>query len=337
MGLFNIYIMNENSHHFFSKPPESFRGKLPFIVVNLVNEIKRRDAMKEVGILRRSGDENEIKNLISLLDEQANVDLNPFATHTVACVFKRYFRMMSENEPLIPFDLFDCIAATIEFAKKYNDEKEVLNALKSVIRMVLKSRYNLLAYVMLFLNEFLEYTDRSQMDAQNIAICFAPNIILPKDSSKMSPTKQTNDTMMAVEATKIMVLHAKELFSDFVIDESLFCTEDDITQIIQPPIDPNYVNIQIKKHEIRKGHFIKYMPSVKISPNPIYNRPSRPVPKREEQPTNIFESVISLANDDSARRYLSRAQESWSPSHIAAPSTFDPNDDNVTAFDTMEL
>ena len=72
-------------HHFFSMPPEAFHGKIPYIVSDLICELRRRQWYKVEGIFRLNGSDKVIKEIVADIDKGPIADWSKYpSVHDLA-------------------------------------------------------------------------------------------------------------------------------------------------------------------------------------------------------------------------------------------------------------
>ncbi|OHS99469.1 RhoGAP domain containing protein [Tritrichomonas foetus] len=303
---------------FFEIPPERFSGKIPFIVTDLIQEMRRRNCEKVVGLFRLNGSDVRCKQLIEELNKGRVTDFSHITDiHTIATVLKRYFRRMSEHDPLIPFTIAECFIALMEIDS--NDaEPQQLKVMKSLIHENLNQcRKKILYYLCEFLTFIAENESSNQMSVKNLSICIAPNIIVSDHNSGNA----MQESGFVNSAFSLLLTHYKEMI-DIELTNEDFCDEEDIAQICSPKI--NMVNVKhlIVRCKLRENSLIPYVPTCRVSKNEMFKRPTKkpvalvdddddngdgdtPTTKRRRM-TQIFNSVsmfasLSLDNQQSKR------------------------------------
>ena len=235
--------------HFFSRSPEHFGGKIPFIVTDLVQKLRELNAIKTVGIFRLSGSANDINTLVSLLDEGRVQDWSKYTNvNTIATTLKRYFRDKAETDPFFPPSLNERLTA----ASKIKDEEEQYKALKEIIEELPQARKITLAYIVDYLVEVEANQSDNKMNFNNIAIVFAPNLF---------KFDQNNPTLFNSIFTSILK-GAKTIFGDIHIDDKLILTDDDMKVIMNPPVDTTNA---LELRALRKASLLSFVPGEVVS------------------------------------------------------------------------
>ena len=138
--------------HFFEMAPEEFHHKIPFIVTDLIKELRRRESEKVEGIFRLNGSDTKIRELCADLDRGRIEDWSKYDDiHTIATALKRYVRNMAEHEPLVTTDVYSCLT-TVMLLNRPDREVELT---RQVIDMLVPVRRYTLSYLMKYLNEIL--------------------------------------------------------------------------------------------------------------------------------------------------------------------------------------
>lgn len=272
-------------------PPELFHGKIPFPVVSLIKELRARGATDVEGIFRLNGSDTRTKDLIEELDNGPDVNLrNYMDIHVLATALKRYFRTMSDMEPLIPYECFNCL---ITMMGMKDDPIHMVAVVKAFLTETMPvGRFRLLGYFFQFLYDISKNSDQNLMTASNLAVCIAPNVI-----GREEDESQLQSSMNATRAVEFLISYFPDLFPDFAPNVSWFCTDQDIKEACVPPLNVACIEQQIVKAGLRKNHIIPYVPLCRYSSKPCYKKPTRKAPPRPENDTdsvvNMFDSFIS--------------------------------------------
>lgn len=239
--------------HFFEMAPEAFNGKIPFIVSDLINQLKERHAEDVEGVFRLNGSDVRIKELISEIDRGPIENWAKYTDiHDIATTLKRYFREMLTHEPLFPFELFECITA----AMKIDVEERQIEILSQIANELLsKTRYTLLAYLLNYLYFLSQNSNQNKMTPKNIAVCFAPNLLCSAEES----TNAFEDSLASNKAIELYIEHYPEIFKDFEIKESLICDDQDFARFYAPPMNMVHVQYQIFRCNFRRNHTIPFV------------------------------------------------------------------------------
>lgn len=287
----------QENHHFFDMPPEAFHGKIPFIVTDLIDELKRRNCEKVVGIFRLNGADTRINQLIAELDKGRVQDwekyTQPEDINVIACTLKRYFRKMSEKEPLATHELYTCFIAVMENIKTDPLAKATLI---NLVRLLPKIRRIIMGYLCKFLYEISQHSDENKMTPSNLSVCIAPNILVSNDDdmSNLSQQVQMKQAASANDIFTILIEDYKTIFEGINFDdENLLCNEEDFNLFNAPPINVVHIQNQIFRCNFRHGHIIPFVPLCRLIDSPKFERPTRDPPDASvDQPDNNNYSAL---------------------------------------------
>ncbi|OHS98458.1 RhoGAP domain containing protein [Tritrichomonas foetus] len=253
-----------NHPHFFSRPIESFGNKIPFIVSDLITKLREIEAKNIEGIFRLSGAANVIKNLTDQLDEGQISDWSQFNAITIACALKTYFREKAKDDPLLMFDNYDMFVASVDVP----NSKKALELLKGIcVNHLPKERLIILAYLMNYLHEVSLNEGMNKMSAKNLAICFAPNILVSKEKSTdvlFGENPQQN------KVVTLLIENAPNFFGDVKITENLFFTPQEIDILRNANIKDEKLEIIKKRLEIRAKSLIPFCPPKMSRPSAMH-------------------------------------------------------------------
>ena len=307
----------KEANHFFQMAPESFHGKIPFIVTDLITELRRRNCEDAVGIFRLNGSDTQTRELCDALDKGKVTDWSPYDIHTVSTALKRYFRQMAETEPLVPMESYDCIIAVVNIRDTMNSmdiNDSIVEKLAKVIEQMPKIRMLTLGYLCKFLVEIAAKKEVNKMNEQNIAICFAPNILTMPD---LPPTEIAEQSKLANTAFQLILENFDKIFPNFHVDESMYCNEDDFSLFNAPPFNVVHIQTQIFRCNFRRNHIIPFVPLCRLVDADVFQRPARPAPGIDENEDDLASRQAALLT--------TRLSNHYHPSKVLEASTFDPS------------
>lgn len=264
----------EAEPHFYSRPPECFGGKLPFIVVDLIERLKEINAKNTEGIFRLNGGDSELKALCSQLDHGKVSDWSKFTDrNTIACALKKYFRGFCTFKPLIPAEMTEMLQAAIE--PNGIPEEEVIKKVKNIISDLSIPNYYTFVLLIKYLREVADNEEISRMNATNLATCIAPNLFYQEENDKrdqMALLKE-NQTQNTIVRKFIEIGH--ELFDDVDVPQELYLTEEDIPKIMIQPLDDACIRPFAEWRATRRTSKIPLItPDIEKSPG--FQRPTSP-------------------------------------------------------------
>lgn len=255
-------------HHLFTISIEAYNGKIPFIVSDIINELKKRHSEKVEGIFRLNGSDSRIKELISELNRGPISSWDNIKdVHTLSTTLKRYFREMTESRPIIPFEIYELLMKTNE-----DNDTKMYSKVKSVIHggSVPKQNMLILAFIFEYLYSLSLFQEENQMSPKNLSICFTPNLLVPKEPS----INMMSESLIANRVIELMIANYKDLFGNVIITDTDFCTEDDIAFLLLKPLDMRYLYILINRFKIRQSSIIPLIPNCRKSKKYRYMPPN---------------------------------------------------------------
>lgn len=299
--------MNQNNepleHHFFSMPPEAFHGKIPYIVSDLICELRQRQWYKVEGIFRLNGSDTVIKEIIADIDKGPIADWSKYPSiHDLAVTLKRYFRQMSEQEPITTHDAYECFVAAAETADQN------LNILQSLVNLMPKIRRTIFAYLCKFLADTAEHFSENKMTADNLSICFAPNLIC---SPNIPIEDIQNQSLSVNKIFALFISHYDVAFKGVDIsDPALFCTQEDLALLNAPPINVVHIQHQIFRCNFRRNHIVPYVPLCRLLTSSKFERPTSEPPKLGDEMQASLDNIMSSLRNGKLKKRLSTEQKS---------------------------
>ncbi|KAM9335239.1 active breakpoint cluster region-related protein [Symphorus nematophorus] len=148
---------------------------VPHVVRCCVEEVERR-GMDEVGIYRISGTTSDISALKAAFNSnlrEAVTRLRSAEVNTVSGVLKLYFRELPE--PLIPTELFQSLARTLDI----QDMNSRLVSMLSLLQSCPDPNRHTFLYLLHHLQRVSEKQDINKMSLMNLATVFGPSLLRP--------------------------------------------------------------------------------------------------------------------------------------------------------------
>ncbi|XP_074651788.1 rho GTPase-activating protein 7-like isoform X2 [Tubulanus polymorphus] len=131
----------------------------------------RRTAPEQVGIFRKSGVRSRIQKLRNQLESNPDmIDFESIQEYDVADLLKQYFRELPE---CLLTNKFSEIFISIY---TYLPPDQRLEACQSAIMLMPDENREVLQSLLLFLSDLAQHSEKNQMNASNLAVCFAPSI-----------------------------------------------------------------------------------------------------------------------------------------------------------------
>jgi hypothetical protein len=251
------------SIRYFDAPPEDFHGKLPFPLTDIIGELQKRNSKDVEGIFRLNGSDTDIRRLCEELNNGRVENWGRYEdVHTIACALKRYFRHMSEREPLLGPEVIPCLVAAMDLGSsnpEFVEQQQKL--LTKIIRFLPSARQLTLGYLIRYLHEIAANSGKNLMTATNLGICFGPNFI---GDQYADPETAVHDQQSINSAISMMIDSYELLFQGFTFTADLFVTQEDFTELSRPPVNLIHARNQILRCQSRKGRFIPFVPVCRL-------------------------------------------------------------------------
>jgi len=187
--------------------PDS-RDGIPHVLTALMEKL-RADGLRVEGIFRVPGDATEMQELrrrINTGDDPVGVLHGCASPHSVAGILKFFYREI--RPPLLSFSLYDdFIAYASRIGTPCCDDFDA-RELRALLRRLPAGHEALLAHLVSFLNEVVQFTSESKMTIGNIAAVFAPNLLRPEHET----LEHLADTAHIVNLTAVFITHARAIF-----------------------------------------------------------------------------------------------------------------------------
>jgi len=159
------------------KHPMNQDQAIPLIVLNSMRYLLRHGLDME-GIFRLSGRAQRLEEIKAAYDRGEAVDFSAEQdVHVIAGLLKLYFRELPD--PLCCYSLYD------DWIKAYDPEDipTTKEKLKGLLSQLPATNSLILSSLMALLVQIAESSHQTKMTAPNLAICWAPNLIKPKEES----------------------------------------------------------------------------------------------------------------------------------------------------------
>jgi len=149
---------------------------IPIVVRQTIEYIKN-EGLNEQGIFRRAALVTLIKQIQEKYNEGQPVIFEQYGdVHLAACVLKTFLRDLSE--PLMTYRLYPELIG-LSGTLKRSDQIDVIRDL--IIEKLPTQNYNVLKYLIEFLNLVANYSDTNLMTTSNLSIVFGPNLAWSED------------------------------------------------------------------------------------------------------------------------------------------------------------
>ncbi|KAH0790721.1 RhoGAP domain containing protein [Histomonas meleagridis] len=232
--------------HFFTKRLVEYNGKVPFIVTDLIKEMKVLDSGKIEGIFRISAQKSTVENLCLLLDRNRVKNWQGYEDpHIIAGALKRYIRELSGLDPLIGEDIYDKINTAMQCS---TSDETLFTELHNLVSQGCPTRRNTLAYLMHYFNVITTEVEFNKMDASNLSIVFAPSLY-PRTDSVAS-----GSSMKAIE---VMIKDFDKIFDAEWYGPNVEMTDEDIERSSEPEIDESDAALESVRRQLISKSLMK--------------------------------------------------------------------------------
>ncbi|KAF7725144.1 hypothetical protein EC973_000396 [Apophysomyces ossiformis] len=158
--------------------------RVPKIVHECFTEIMMKGLEVE-GLFRLSGSAVEINKLQNQFECGIPVDLASYDIHAVAGVVKKYFRSLPDA--VIP-DSYHY--SFLKLVSELTSTEKVVSELACLIEKLPVTNYHLVRYIITLAGCIQQHVERNRMDAESLAIVFAPMCSRLEQSKKSNKRKQ---------------------------------------------------------------------------------------------------------------------------------------------------
>jgi len=189
---------------------ENPKDGVPRVVKDLISYLDRF-GLDDLGLFRIPGTSTTVKRLrfeynqSFITGNYPNLEeMEEFQPNDAAGLLKMFFHDLPE--PLIPYHMFnDFLSSQVD----YDTTEERLQCLSKLIDSLPELNYRVLKYLTQFMVRVVSNQEVNKMGAENLAMCFGPNILQPEE--------QTMESTLSIPKTNgcvaLMILYQESLFS----------------------------------------------------------------------------------------------------------------------------
>lgn len=195
----------------FGKPLDNASHTVPAVVVDCLLLLEHNGLQTE-GIFRISGDDATIMDLRRSYDDgldnfswRSDLNLGESDVHNAASLLKLYFRTLPE--PLIPRKCYRPLCEILKLSKD-----DFVSKAKAIIHPPVATPLNVrvIAHLFRLLYLLTENSQYNKMTKENIAIVFAPSLLLPEGAQELGLYELQN----GISIIRLLVENAVEIFQD---------------------------------------------------------------------------------------------------------------------------
>jgi len=168
------------------KHPMNMYSPIPLIVLNCMKYLLKNGTLIE-GIFRLSGRQQRIEELKDAYDRGEVVDFSSEPDiNVIAGLLKLYFRKLPD--PLCCYSLYR------EWILSFDSSNMDLTThkIKVILKKLPRTNYLTLNSLMGLLSLLKDASEVTKMTANNLAICWAPNILRPQEETLSTALAETN-------------------------------------------------------------------------------------------------------------------------------------------------
>mmetsp|Transcript_52397 Transcript_52397/g.131695 ORF Transcript_52397/g.131695 Transcript_52397/m.131695 type:complete len:797 (+) Transcript_52397:19-2409(+) len=180
------------------------KSLVPGIVTRCLNYFERNGVGYE-GLFRISPSNNSLDSLKESLDSGSDTEFDGQDPHLVAGLLKQYLRELPE--PLVPFTLF---APLVELFERKEADRVVLDNLRRLFSMVSPPCQATLKRLLAFIKDVSLRSDQNKMSLPNLATCFGPTLLRPKEDSYAS----LQQTPLVLKIMEFLITNSHLIFCE---------------------------------------------------------------------------------------------------------------------------
>ncbi|KAH3763447.1 Rho GTPase-activating protein 22/24/25 [Pelomyxa schiedti] len=157
---------------------------VPTIIFSMVEFLRREEVLNSEGIFRLSASTLKLQELQKLVEDTPELDLSTVELCreeplVVASLLTRFLRCMAE--PIFPFESYVCFISVHGIPNPVTgapDDSLRLNKMKGLFQMMIPpENVRVIKYVMQFLSEVAQHSDKNKMTVENLGTVFGPALM----------------------------------------------------------------------------------------------------------------------------------------------------------------
>ncbi|MBN3309620.1 TAGAP protein, partial [Amia calva] len=181
--------------------------KLPKTIMDILTRLLK-DGVSTEGIFRKGGNAKTCKEMKEQLNNGQEVDMKSTSIFSLAALFKDFLRHIPNS--LLLTELYQSWMAALD---KENIEDQY-RELKLVIDKLPRPNILLLQHFLSVLNQISRKAEDNKMDAKNLAVCIAPNMLLLDNSLSLEVQKEMTEKI--TNLTQFLIENCCEIFEDIL-------------------------------------------------------------------------------------------------------------------------
>ncbi|EKE41652.1 hypothetical protein ENUP19_0274G0081 [Entamoeba nuttalli] len=241
---------------------------LPLPVYDSLKYFKENPTLLETeGLFRIPGNMLVVNNLKKEYNEGKEVKLEGENIHTIASLFKLYFRELPDS--LVTEENTDLFLVFIELDKI--DKNQTIKKLQNVLKELPQVHLNVLKSLIGFLVQITEKSDLNKMDSRNLSLIFGPNIFNHQEALDL--VRPDNP---ATTCTQYFIDNYHQIFDSLDVFFPLLNTVDNNTNTPSQNSQINEVNSQ---QPLQSSNHLaipnKPLPNIPINKDSLQNVPQK--------------------------------------------------------------
>ncbi|XP_066461574.1 T-cell activation Rho GTPase-activating protein [Eleutherodactylus coqui] len=205
---------------------------LPKSILDILGILRVQGPQTE-GIFRKAANERARKELKDDLNYGRDLDLKNKSVHLLAVVFKDFLRGIPYQ--LLSSELYNTWMSALE---KPNLEEKI-EEMKCIAEKLPKPNLILLQHLICVLHHISKASDINKMDSRNLAVCIAPNMLIPRVDKNLPLETQKELNEKVTSLVEFFIDHCFELFGEN-ISQLLSTLEDDSLENLNSP-EPSFL------------------------------------------------------------------------------------------------
>ncbi|UXI16165.1 acidic mammalian chitinase [Sarcoptes scabiei] len=196
---------------------------IPRTIQTCVDFLQQECCLDIEGIFRRSAKVNIVKTVQQSFNMGESVDFERLKSepemslestvHVAAVIVKSFLRELPE--PLLTFQLYDDVLNFQQISGGPSPEQrqqKLTYAINLVLNRLPENNYQLLKYIVKFLDKVMDHSEFNKMTAPNLAIVFGPNLLW---SNKINQTLDSSfDSITAINSfAEFLLRNHRQIFS----------------------------------------------------------------------------------------------------------------------------
>lgn len=192
---------------FTSCPFSAYGNRVPFVVVDLIDQFYRKNSLNVEGVFRINSSGTVVGNLLTELDRGRVQNYDIYDSHAITGALKAYLRQHTTTDPLVQFDAYESFVRAVDG----NDSQAIRNNMAIAVKKLDRGRFLTLRAIILLLKNVTENSAVNKMVVSNISICVAP--CLMKNPTGSAETA-VGDNRLQNNIVGVLIENVQEIFGD---------------------------------------------------------------------------------------------------------------------------